>query len=598
MHALAQVTIRNFRSCQDACLPIAPFTPLVGVNNGGKSNILDSISWLLKPYALTESDFCDPSLPVVVEGVIAGITPNLLERLNDEHRRRISAFCAQGILTMRRTQFSAGATAKSIVLEVRDPNVQDSASEQAWHKNPTGIDAAIRALFPEPIEIGAMEDAASDVSASKSGTTIAKLIAELTQTVEAQHGPVVREALNAIRRRFDAHGEDRAPELDELDRQANDKLKDFFPGVRIRIHIPTPEIKELFRSGTIKVFEGDAAIGRDVTALGHGAQRSIQMALVRHLADIKTGADVGPRRTLLLIDEPELYLHPHAVEQVRSALQALSEGHYQVVFATHSPLMIGPEHIGNTLIIRKESDRGTLALPTLAHAISQVIADAPSQAQALFELNNSSQILFCDKALVVEGHAEQRLLPDIYLLIKRRTLAAAKIALVALGGVGSTSKCIRILQAMGISALGLADLDFAFRTAPKAGLLPEDDPDIRAFREATAKLSKEHGFALAQDGFPVSNNTMPAKDAFAVVARDPDAVPYVRALHSKLLTSGIWLWEEGTFEQCLGLRSTKEESLLAYRRLLHKHGCEATIPSLRSMVSFINWLDPADAQLD
>ena len=41
------------------------------------------------------------------------------------------------------------------------------------------------------------------------------------------------------------------------------------------------EIKELFKSGTIKVFEDESEEGRDVSILGHGAQRSIQMALIR-----------------------------------------------------------------------------------------------------------------------------------------------------------------------------------------------------------------------------------------------------------------------------------------------------------------------------
>ena len=64
--------------------------------------------------------------------------------------------------------------------------------------------------------------------------------------------------------------------------------------------------------------------GRDVSALGHGAQRSIQMALVRHLADIKRDSGEQASNTILLIDEPELYLHPQAIEVLRDALKTLS----------------------------------------------------------------------------------------------------------------------------------------------------------------------------------------------------------------------------------------------------------------------------------
>ena len=39
MHTLAHATIRNFRSCESVTLDLAPYTPFVGYNNAGKSNI-------------------------------------------------------------------------------------------------------------------------------------------------------------------------------------------------------------------------------------------------------------------------------------------------------------------------------------------------------------------------------------------------------------------------------------------------------------------------------------------------------------------------------------------------------------------------------
>jgi predicted ATP-dependent endonuclease of OLD family len=41
------------------------------------------------------------------------------------------------------------------------------------------------------------------------------------------------------------------------------------------------------------------------------------MALVQYLAEIKRQNNQQISTTLLLIDEPELYLHPFAIEQVR-----------------------------------------------------------------------------------------------------------------------------------------------------------------------------------------------------------------------------------------------------------------------------------------
>ncbi|GAI85161.1 unnamed protein product, partial [marine sediment metagenome] len=295
---------------------------------------------------------------------------------------------------------------------------------------------------------------------------------------------------------------------------------DIFPGINIRLHVPTPEIRALFKDGTIKVFEEGIEESRDIDMVGHGAQRSIQMALVRYLAEIRAGGETQQAfRTLLLIDEPELYLHPQAIEQVRLALKTLSRQSYQVIFATHSPLMIDKDDIGDTLIICKTNEEGTFARKRIMDAVAETISDAPSQARILFELGNSSKILFSDHVLVAEGATEQKLLPLIFNSVKGYTMSSKRIALVSLGGSGSTVKALRILDSMGIPAKALVDLDYAFREAEKAGLVEANDSDIANCCSYCSKVCRECGFTLAEDGFPKGNENMTASDAMAVLAR-------------------------------------------------------------------------------
>ena len=147
--------------------------------------------------------------------------------------------------------------------------------------------------------------------------------------------------------------------MTDFDTQVNDKLDAFFPDINVKVHVPTPDVKEVFTKGTIKVYENQNGVGSDVSSLGHGAQRSIQMTLIRHLADLKIASQETSTTTLLLIDEPELYLHPQAVEILRNSLKVLSNQGYQIVFSTHSPFMVTQKDIGNTLLIRKNSTLGT-----------------------------------------------------------------------------------------------------------------------------------------------------------------------------------------------------------------------------------------------
>jgi predicted ATP-dependent endonuclease of OLD family len=279
---------------------------LVGYNNAGKTNIVEGIKWVLRKSTLKATDFNNTSESVIITTKIEGINTDLLEKLDNTHRTRIEPFLNKESLIIRRIQTTPDVTATH-KLEVLNPNPNDG--DEPWQLNPTGIDNAIKDLFPEPIHIGAMENSEEDVSKSKSGTTIGKLLSEIIGPIEEQYGDKVRTVLDGLKCILDADGEQRAPELIEFDKQVNEKLDAFFPDINVKVHVPTPELKEVFTKGTIKVYENKNTNGTDVSFLGHGAQRSIQMTLIRHLADIKlTKQDTTT--TLLLIDEPELYLHP------------------------------------------------------------------------------------------------------------------------------------------------------------------------------------------------------------------------------------------------------------------------------------------------
>jgi len=89
MHTLTRATIRNFRSCESVTLDLAPYTPFVGYNNAGKSDILEAIRWLVAPFALTPADYLWADHPIYIEGCIIGITSALLDRLNQHHRSKV-----------------------------------------------------------------------------------------------------------------------------------------------------------------------------------------------------------------------------------------------------------------------------------------------------------------------------------------------------------------------------------------------------------------------------------------------------------------------------------------------------------------------------
>ncbi|WP_295466218.1 AAA family ATPase [uncultured Pseudomonas sp.] len=164
-HHIEKLSVENFKSCKELNINLTNFVPLVGYNNAGKSNILSAIEWLLKPKILGKSDFNDVEKPVTVSGQITGITPQLLETLEEGHRKAIAPFITDGNLTIKRNQPINASKATDIELFVQHP-------ANGFKKNPTGISNAIKNLFPEPIRIAAMDNAADDSSKSKSTSTI------------------------------------------------------------------------------------------------------------------------------------------------------------------------------------------------------------------------------------------------------------------------------------------------------------------------------------------------------------------------------------------------------------------------------------------
>lgn len=577
MQTLTTISIHNFKSCKEVLnLELSDFTPLIGYNNAGKSNVLAAIQWVLRKSALSESSFFDPANPVRVEATITGVTQAVLDGLEDSHKNKVIKYVKDGVVTIRREQAVPSSGAAGVKLYIRNPAKPEGDAE-AWDENPTGIDNAISAMFPEPIQIGAMEDAGKDIGKFETSSTIGKLIGKLMAAVKATQGHKIADQLEVLRKMLEADGVERAPELNAFDTAANKIVEDFFPGVSVKVHVPAPEISAVFKSGTIRVYEKHGTgqpVGRDVSSMGHGAQRAIQMALVRQLAE--TSATSGSGRTLLLVDEPELYMHPQAVAKVRSALRTLSKGSYQVVFTTHSPLMIGRDDLAHTIVLFKTDANGTTKRKRLGDAIKVFEKDAPAQLDELFSVDGACQVLFSDRVVIGEGKTEAELLPDIFEGHHKVEPADKRVGIVPARGSGSVAKCLQVLDAMGIPAVAIVDLDYAFKHAHQAGLLGSDDADVAACKKLFSDIAAAKGADVdSGDGCfrakPKTDKGIVA-ECYAALAVHADAKTPIQNIKAALQAKNVWLWTRGTIEEHVGINGKDHAAWRAKRADLRANG--------------------------
>lgn len=396
MHRVSYLRIKNYRACKNVSVPLEGYTPLVGQNNTGKSSILQAISWVLKPSALSLTDFHDPAKSVEVVACIEGITQEVLGLIPEEkHRKSITPYCRDGRLWIR--ALATGTTSKMLTKEVWDTEKCPKNDEpEHWRDYPTGISQAVSALLPEPLFVRAMHDIGEELGKAKAGTTIKSLLDEIMVPMLEDHAEL-NNALGRIRNILAADGQSRSDHLKRFDIDASSALEHLFPGLALDLDLQIVDVREFFKAGDLHVTDQITGDRRRFDQMGTGAQRAIQLALIRYLADTRRHGDNQSRsRRLLLIDEPELYLHPQGIRRLRQALASLAQAGFQVVFSTHSPLMLSRDNAADTVIVGKNANDGVTVRKPLRQAVNEAIDEAESQSRTLFELSNLAEIYFAD----------------------------------------------------------------------------------------------------------------------------------------------------------------------------------------------------------
>jgi hypothetical protein len=532
---------------------------LVGYNNAGKSNIIRALEWAIEAKARPAADFYNVDNPLEVECFVSGIDEFVLNNLG-AHRARIEPHVEDGSIRIRTTQVSPGGTARDVKREIWLPG------ENNWG-NPQGIPNAIKALFPEVIRIEAMVDAQSELASNKTSTTIGKLIKAIMDPIVEEQGSKIQEALKELNELFGVEGDKRSDALSEFDEMATDAISDFFPGFKARLHAPPPEIKEIFKSGKLVFSEESNGIDvwRDVQYYGHGVLRAAQMAMVKMLA--KIGGSSASGRIFLLIDEPELYMHPQMIESLKFALRKLSMQGYQVVFSTHSPLMIGRNEIPDAAMVNKQ-DRCTTIRKTLKSCCDEIEGCANQVESLMLDLNNSSQFLFCDKVIFVEGDTERELIPDLTDLLLNDSLLKSGAALVTLNGCSGLPKSRRVLEAVGISHKAIVDLDFTFNYGKLLHIWDENNELYQRCIDCIAGVAGRDGYALNGVGLFKKGNGHTAEEAYNAFATSEGGASLVSEVVDLFKYHRIWVWRLGSIEYHLGMENKGGDAIREYREVL------------------------------
>ena len=438
-----------------------------------------------------------------------------------------------------------------------------------------------------------MEDAAEDVSRFTAKNTIGELLKYTIGQIRSNNAVAMQNIDTALRQLSDhLNGPARIQELSTLESDASQAVGEFFPGLLLHLNIQSPQLDDLVKGATVSLSDRPGS-PRPFTSFGHGAQRAVQMALIKLLAaNINQNGGNGAT-IILLIDEPELYLHPQAIELLREALKTLSDQDFQVIFSTHSPLLLGRSDALNSTLMYKGTNGATAARTKLANA-AQAIANNPHQASAIFALQNSTYLLFAEKVLVVEGKTEKMILPEVYEVLKGKSLAYDKACIVEAHGSKSIFPMLTVLQSVGYAPKAVVDLDFVFRVAPGVGIIDITNADYIACLNWFAANHTAQGFFLGPDGFPAKNDgaglasRIPPEEAFELMASQMqrEVAGLVLPLQQN---NNIWVWSKGAIEAHLGI-AKDDQDRIAFLSTMKQSGNVSHAAQPQDIQNFIAWL--------
>lgn len=105
---------------------------------------------------------------------------------------------------------------------------------------------------------------------------------------------------------------------------------------------------------------------------------------------------------LMVIDEPELHLHPQLQKQFVALIDEISQKlNIQFIIATHSPIMVNEQNINNVYRFYRKNNFTHIVSP------QQYYLEQESNLVQMLKFTNSSKMFFVDTIIMCEGETDE-----------------------------------------------------------------------------------------------------------------------------------------------------------------------------------------------
>lgn len=405
---LRELEIKNFGCVGNDSLKVVidDIIVLIGPNNVGKTTILNAYEAFETGGPLTIERFHENDLTNTIE--IAGIFSDI----SDDDKGLIGEkwlFTHEEYDTCIKYKYDW----------LRDG---EKGQKYSWNENDKdwikggmgGWDSKIQSCIPTSLKVNPLDS--SEVLEKNIIEILTNAIKESTKGEDSKIKGLI-DSLNEIAEEIKGEIEE---ELSLTTSDVEDSIKDIFPNYKILLKPQAGkfEAEKIIAAGShIRIKHGD---GNEypLEFQGAGLQRTFLWSAIKSLAEVgkyKKGKKEinGEKPKILLIEEPESFLHPPAIREVREALYKIAElENWQIMITTHSPIFIDVSKPHTTIIrIDKDSVEKTKIFSTDKANFTDDDKDRLKMVRACNPSVN--EFFFSNKVLLVEGDTEQSIFNEL-----------------------------------------------------------------------------------------------------------------------------------------------------------------------------------------
>jgi len=438
---ITRVIIKNWRSIKDVEFYPSDMTVLIGANNAGKTNILSAINLLLgdrypMPGNLADSDFYqgDRTKRLYIRIDFAEALYSTLEFDTSLPKYNLTAYNRNGIKDYSFNNECRAELAFAYVDAGRSFDRQFGTSRFAL------FGQAIRLLH-------------SDLKRDGEERTLPRL------------RKVLEEAHNLLRT--------------DLYKTFETSLRDAFTAqlrtarYDVQFEFRTLDETNLYRGLYPTLIERNEP--RAPGEAGSGVRNLLVLALFHAFADAFRGGAV------LGIEEPELYLHPHAQRSLMAQFEQIVAAGNQLFISSHSATFLDIAHSDRIVLVERCEDDEESVCTQIHTTTAETLAKArqalhptkpmtPGSVQAFLRnvrTTEMAEAFFARLVVIVEGPSEREALP---LLCANLGLNFDQdgISIVSAGGKTVIDSLLHLYQAHGIKTYVIFDNDKGKEPAKRA----------------------------------------------------------------------------------------------------------------------------------